>query len=115
MEVTCYATKETGDNKDFIKIKGKYYKSQEIHDNYIKDVDNRYKLNKIITDELLNGDITLGGYVGKRIKNITIDTDVLLIIFDENKQKLINKMPSIQSGYGKVNYIFAVIEEQISR
>lgn len=34
--VMCSVTKELGDASEFIKIKNKYYKNQEVYDNYKK-------------------------------------------------------------------------------
>lgn len=35
--VICNATKEKGYSNEFIKVKGKYYKSQEVYDNLVKE------------------------------------------------------------------------------
>jgi hypothetical protein len=113
--VKCCVTGEVGTIDNFYKVGGKFYKSKEIYDEVNKDKNNRKLLHKIITEEFLNNDASTGGYLGKKLKDIKINSDVLVIIFNENKDKLLRNIQKINNNMGKINYIFKVINEQISR
>lgn len=76
---------------------------------------NRDKIFKTIMEQLLDNNSCIASYLGKRIKDITIDYGVLFIMLEENMTKFKLKVPTIPSPYGKINYIFKVLEEQISR
>lgn len=84
-----------------------------------KEVDvnkeNRDKIFKIIMVELLNDDITIGGYLGKKLKEITLDYGILYNILDENLDYLKYKTSSMTHRIGKVNYIFKVLESHIKQ
>lgn len=83
--VMCNATKEKGDSKNFIKIKGKYYKSQEVYDNFMreqeKDKENfiklYHKIGELIgyKDGYVPGSI--GGLAAKKIKNSKLTKEEL--------------------------------------
>jgi len=75
----------------------------------------RAKIHIIIKTELLDNNSSTDGYLGKKLKNITIDYTVLLIMLNENMPKFKYRFETISSPYGRINYIFKVLEEQISR
>jgi hypothetical protein len=81
-------------------------------DNVNKEL--RIQLHKGIIEELLNNNTALNGYVGKKIKILTqnYDLSLLLTIYEDYKSYLIKRIATITSSYGKVNYIFKVLEEQ---
>lgn len=83
-----------------------------------KEVDinkeNRNKVFTTIMNELLDNNTAIGGYLGKKLKGITIDYGILYIMLKENMGKLKFKIPNISNPIGKVNYIFTVLENQIN-
>lgn len=101
--VMCNATKEKGDSKDFIKIKGKYYKSQEVYDNFMreqeKDKENfiklYHKIGELIgyKDGYISGSI--GGLVAKKIKNSKLTKEELY-------DNLISKSEYIHNLFGEI-------------
>lgn len=66
-------------------------------------------------NELLDNNIALGGYLGKKLKDITIDYSILHIMLEENMDLFKRKIPVIPYPIGKVNYIFKVLEGQINK
>lgn len=81
----------------------------------LKQKEIKSKIMKTIKDEFLNGSDKMDSYIGKKLKNITIDYFILNIMFEENMTKFRNKLQTISYPIGKVNYIFSVLEEQIRR
>lgn len=75
----------------------------------------RMKIHTIIKTELLNNNSSTDGYLGKKLKNISIDYTILLIMLNENMPKFKYKFETISSPYGRIGYIFKVLEEQITR
>jgi hypothetical protein len=79
------------------------------------NAENRNKVFKTITEQLLDNNVAIGGYLGKKLKGITIDYGILYIMLEENMPLLQRKIPTIDHPIGKVNYIFKVLEDQINR
>lgn len=77
--------------------------------------DNRNKVFKTIMEQLLDNNTNIGGYLGRKLKYITIDYGILYIMLEENMELFKRKIPLISYPIGKVNYIFKVLEEQINR
>jgi len=75
----------------------------------------RMKVHTTIKTELLDNNSPADSFLGKKLKNITIDYTILQIMLDENMPTLKRRLSSIHNTYGKINYIFKVLEEQISR
>lgn len=83
----------------------------------IKQVDetkeSRNKLFNTIVIELLDGNTATNGYLGKKLKDIGIDYDVLQITLDANMNYLKKKMSTMSHPIGKINYMFTVLKDQI--
>lgn len=77
--------------------------------------DNRNKVFKTIMEQLLDNNANIGGYLGRKLKYITIDYGILYIMLEENMALFKRKVPTIPYPIGKVNYIFKVLDEQINR
>lgn len=76
--------------------------------------ENRNKVHKVIL-ELCGNNTSMGGYLGKKLKAITIDYGILYIMLEENMPQLKYKIPTISHPIGKINYIFTVLEAQINK
>lgn len=83
----------------------------------VKQVDevkeSRNKLFNTIVNELLDGNTATNGYLGKKLKDIGIDYDVLQITLDANMDYLKKKMYAMSHPIGKINYMFTVLKDQI--
>lgn len=75
--------------------------------------ESRNKLFDTIVNELLDGNVATNGYLGKKLKDIGIEYDVLYITLELNMDYLKHKIPTISHPIGKVNYIFTVLKDQI--
>lgn len=118
-KVKCFITGEYGDSDHFIKIGKHYYRSQEVYDE-----DKRLKQQrKDLIDYICR---TFLGYgegqpfpasLGKKLKKLEYyDNAVVLETFkqcaNDIKYWLSNK--SFDSEFGKVSYMFAIVEGRIA-
>lgn len=118
-KVKCQITHETGTSDIFVKINGKYYKSQEIYDEYILNSDLHKKIVSIIVDELLNyqtGQV-FPTILYKKLKELDFyPNSVILQTIENNYDNIkywINKK-DFDSEFGKISYIFAIITNKIN-
>lgn len=75
--------------------------------------ESRNKLFKTIVNELLDGNVATNRYLGRKLKDIGIDYDVLQITLDANMEYLKKKISNFSHPIGKINYIFIVLKDQI--
>lgn len=117
--VKCFITGEYGDSDHFVKIGKHYYKSQEVYDE-----DKRLKQQrKDLIDYICRTFLGYGEgqpfptYLGKRLKKLEYyDDAVILETFkqyaNDIRYWLSNK--SFDSEFGKVSYMFAIVEGHIA-
>lgn len=118
-KVKCAVTGEKGTNDTFVKIKGKYYKSQEVYDNAQKQKDLYKEIKNIICYELL--DYQTGQkfptMLTKKLKELEFyDNEVILNTINNCKNDISYWMnrKNIESDTGKIYYIFAVMSSHIN-
>ena len=118
-KVKCQITKEWGTSDEFVKIGGKYYKSQEIYDKVQFQKDCYVKLKDIIVYDLLEfePEQKFPSFVTKSIDKLSFYSNeqklrALLETYDKLKELLSKK--SFKSDWQKSNYIFAVINNRLN-
>lgn len=74
---------------------------------------NRAKIQNIIITEFMDNN-QYGSLVGKKLKETTVPYENILHILNENKEYIKGKTTSIQNRFGRVSYIFKVIENNYS-
>ena len=115
--VRCSVTKELGYPSEFIKIGEKYYKNQDVYNNYKKE---KESFNKLYTKigKLLgysNGIMvgSTGGFVAKKIKDSSLSKEELyesLLEKEEYIKELFGEITNHHSDNGRVLGIFKIIE-----
>lgn len=116
--VMCNATKEKGYSNEFIKIKGKYYKSQEVYDNFIKEQEKDkedfaklyHEIGRIIgyKDGYIPGSI--GGLVIKKIKNSKLTKEELYNNLISKSEYICNLFGEIQNHNSDANHILGIFK-----
>lgn len=115
--VRCSVTKELGDPSDFIRVGNKYYKNQDVYNNYKKEKESFNKLYTKIADLLgySNGMMvgSTGGFVAKKIKDSSLSKDELyesLVEREEYIKELFGEITNHRSDNNYVLGIFKIIE-----
>ena len=115
--VRCSATKELGDPSDFIRVGNKYYKNQDVYNNYKKEKESFNKLYTKIAELLgySNGMMigSTGGFVIKKIKDSSLSKEELyesLIEREEYIKELFGEITNHCSDNNYVLGIFKIIE-----
>lgn len=118
-QVKCQITGEWGTSDTFVKIKDKYYKSQEIYDKeqHRKDIHKQlidfvcYKLLDYQKGQKFPTSLT------KKLKELSFyDDEVVLKTVQDYENDIVfwlNKK-GIDKEYGKISYIFAIINSHIN-
>lgn len=115
----CAVTGEKGTTDTFVKINGKYYKSQEIYDADQMRKAKRKELIRYICEEFLgygNGQ-PFPTSLPKKLKELSFyDDDVILETFKRCASNIHYQMDNKQfsAEYGKIAYIFAIIKNSIA-
>lgn len=117
--VKCQITHEVGNTDIFVKIGGKYYKSQEIYDNYKKQTELHKKIVDIIVNDFLDyqqGQI-FPTMLLKKLKELDFyPNEVVLKTIENNHDNIcywMNKK-EFSNDIGKISYIFAIIKNNIN-
>lgn len=125
-KVKCQVTNEYGTSDIFIKIGGKYYKSQEIYDEHMKQLqckddifnivyeilgyDNRQVLPKEVKDKI-------DYFVGiSSSKYLYYRYDIVLLTFKLYKNQIIQCINNkdFKNEKSKISYIFTIIKNNIN-
>lgn len=118
-KVKCKATGELGDADEFVKIDGKYYKSQEVYDAMRRDKDFREQAMKIILYDFLHYEVgrPYPTLLNKKYTELTsfYSNEVILETVKEVHDSLEEccERKDFSSEYGKIAYIFAAINSHI--
>jgi hypothetical protein len=118
--VKCQVTQEYGDSDEFVKIDGKYYKSQEIYDNDRKQKDLWNKIIKLVCEDLLGYDQckVFPSLVIVKLKELKFyDREVIYETFMSQKDDIlywINQDGKFKDDAGKISYMFAIIKGHIN-
>lgn len=111
--VRCCVTKEVGNlcEGGFVRINGKYYKSEEIYNQFGKEKEYRDKTFDLIKNNFLKSDIA-DPYLGKKLKDIKISYKKLYTDLEAKYETIINgvKDNNIFGDYKIISYIFKAIE-----
>ena len=94
---TCAVTGEKGNTIDFYRApNGKYYKSEDIYNEYMYECDCKKELHVIIFKEILKikDCQKYGSYFNKLLSDSAIKYSELLKCLKSNKDEIIEKMPS---------------------
>lgn len=115
--VRCSVTNELGVPSEFIKVGNKYYKNQDVYNNYKKEKESFNKLYTKIAELLgySNGIIvgSTGGFVAKKIKDSSLSKEELyesLLEKEEYIKELFSEITEHHSDNGRVLGIFKIIE-----
>lgn len=117
--VICAITKEKGNSDTFIKIGAKYYKSQEIYDKAQRQKNAYKQIVQYVCDTFL--DYQAGQVfptsLPQKIKELEFyDNEVILQALQEKEKDILYAISkkNFDSDYGKVLYIFAIIQNSIN-
>lgn len=115
--VRCSVTKELGDPSDFIRVGNKYFKNQDVYNNYKKEKESFNKLYTKIAELLgySNGTMvgSTGGFVAKKIKDSSLSKEELyesLVEREEYIKELFGEITNHCSDNNYVLGIFKIIE-----
>lgn len=115
--VRCSVTKELGDSSDFIRVGNKYFKNQDVYNNYKKEKESFNKLYTKIAELLgySNGTMvgSTGGFVAKKIKDSSLSKEELyesLVEREEYIKELFGEITNHCSDNNYVLGIFKIIE-----
>jgi hypothetical protein len=117
--VKCQITHEIGNTDTFVKINGKYYKSQEIYDDYKKQSYLHKRIVDIIANDFLDyqqGQI-FPTVLNKKLKELEFyPNEVILQTIEKNYDNIKYWMASknFSNDIGKISYIFAIIKNCIN-
>jgi hypothetical protein len=117
--VKCQITHEIGNTDTFVKINGKYYKSQDIYDQHKKTVELHKKIVDTIANEFLNyqqGQI-FPTMLNKKLKELDFyPNEVILQTIEKNYDNIKYWMgtKNFSNDIGKISYIFAIIKNCIN-
>lgn len=118
-KVRCAVTKEYGTSDTFIKIGSKYYKSQQIYDEYEKEKSYRQKILDMISFDFLDYSPgqTFPTLIVKQLKQLDFYSkeviyQTFLKCYDNIMYYLKNK--DFKDDCAKIRYIFAIIKNNIN-
>ena len=117
--VKCQITHEIGNTDTFIKIDGKYYKSQEIYDNHKRNTDIYKKIIYIISSDFLGYQKgqSFPTVLAKKLKELEFyPNEVILKTVENNYDNILYWMKNkeFSNDIGKISYIFAIIKNNIN-
>ena len=117
--VRCAVTKESGLSDDFIKINGRYYKTQAIYDEDKKKKEIRKELVDYICNEFL--DYQKGQpfppILPQKLKELEFyDNEIILETFRQKTQEIHNslKTKQFETDIGRLSYMFAIVKNHIA-
>jgi hypothetical protein len=118
-KVKCAITGEDGTNETFIKIGNKYYKSQEIYDEFQRKKILRQQIIDFICYNLL--DYQKGqkfpSLITNKLKDLEFyDNEVILKAFQDYENDIVYWMnhKNFTSSAGKIGYMFAIVNNHIN-
>jgi len=76
--------------------------------------DYRNKIHKIIIEECLNNDKSKASYIGKKLKDTKSSYEDLFYVLQDSKVYITSKINGMNNMLGKINYIFKVLESEVS-
>jgi hypothetical protein len=118
--VKCAVTKEIGTSDTFIKIDGKYYKSQEVYDEDHKQKELWSEIIRYICEDLLKyqkGQVFPTLITKKLLELKYYDREVILETIKVKSNDIlyqINQDGKFKDDTGKIFYIFAIIKNNIN-
>lgn len=71
---------------------------------------NRNTVIRIFVKEFLNSNSQYNSLIGKKLKETIIPLDDIVEIISDNKDLIANKTKTFKNVFGKVNYIFKMID-----
>lgn len=113
----CNATGEIGTVDTFVKINGKYYKSQEVYDKHVREQEFKKKVTDTIITDLLNltEEDRIPTYIFKRYKDYKLYGYEILWETIRRSNAVANTLnKNIKTRNGKINYFFAIIDNNIA-
>lgn len=118
-KVKCAITHEYGTSDTFVKIKGRYYKSQEVYDaEQERKAKRRQLINYICTEFLGYGSgQPFPTSLPRKLQELSFyDDDVILETFKQNATNIHYQIEHKQfnSEYNKIAYIFAIVRNTIA-
>lgn len=117
--VKCQITKETGDSKDFFKApNGKYYKSEEVYNDWLRTTILRKECIKEICDIAgYNEEIVVPAFLNKIINDIgkKVGYDILLETIRRNRQSFewANEHKEFSSELNRLFYYKSIITNHV--
>lgn len=117
--VKCQVTGEYGDSDEYVKINSKYYKSQEVYDEFKRQNELRQQIIYVIADQLLGyekGQV-FPTLMLHRLKELDFYPNEVIL---ETIQKIQNSLSwtlqhkDFKSDTNRINYIFAAIKNHIN-
>ncbi len=118
-KVKCQITGEWGTSDDFIKIDGKYYKSQEVYDVWRKEADIRAKVIDVIVTDFLHyapGQV-FPTVLTKKLKELEFYGYDVILKTIQNKYSAIEYSMTTKdfaNDMGRISYIMAIIKNNIN-
>jgi len=118
-KVKCQVTQEYGMSDEFIKIDNKYYKSQQVYDQYKKNTEDYKLLINLICNDFLNyqkGQV-FPTMLTKKIKELEFyPNEVIIKTVEKNYETLKYWMDNkeFSNDTGKISYLFAIIKGNIN-
>lgn len=119
-KVRCAVTKEYGDSEEFVKIDGKYYKSQAIYDVVHREKALWNEIIRLICEDLLGyskGQV-FPSLITRKLKEYEFyDREVILETFELKKKDILyqlNQDGKFDDDNGKIFYMFAIIKSSIN-
>lgn len=115
----CQITGEIGTTDTFVKINGKYYKSQEVYDQHKTNIELYKKIVNIIAEEFLNYDRNqvFPTLLTKKLKELEFyPNEVILKTVEKNYEtiKYWMNVKDFSNDVGRISYIFAIIKNNIN-
>lgn len=115
----CQITGEIGTTDTFVKINGKYYKSQEVYDQHKTKVEQYKKIINLIAEDFLNYDKNqvFPTLLTKKLKELEFyPNEVILKTIEKNYDTIKYWMMTkdFNNDIGRISYIFAIIKNNIN-
>lgn len=117
--VVCRVTGEVGTSDTFVKINGKYYKSQEIYDDYCKEKNLRMKIIGKIYFDLLEYEPgqPFPTIAAKKLSELNFYSNEIILKTLESiipSLKAIFRVKKFKDDNAKISYIFAALKNHIN-
>lgn len=117
--VKCQVTGEYGNSDDFVKVGSKYYKSQEVYDEFQRESELRRKIIHVISVDILgyeSGQV-FPTILVRRLKELNFyPNEVILETVQNLQDSLLWAMQNkdFRSDVNRIEYIFAAIKNHIN-